>query len=236
MGPMVSGSLRLTNGQLPNLFIETEGFAIVNEENIPYRSKLLGSHFIVEFQDPLRNENEVDEIFRVSKHIIDNMILSQVAIEGIGLFYTVEHCRKSNGDMVISIPDQSPKDESSILVFNDVLNIIGKYPDVRYAIRDLNSGLTDRENCPVYFYRCIETLAKFITGKVDEIGEDGWKDFHSRIGTKRDDMKILEGINKAHRHGHHSFFTKEQHLCMMKETRFFIRSVLNYLNTSRVTV
>ncbi|MDE2589110.1 MAG: hypothetical protein KGL95_05545 [Patescibacteria group bacterium] len=230
MATIVVGSLILSNGQSPHIFIEVEGYAVVNNEKTEYVSKIIGSHIIIEFPNSLKNENETDDIFRISRHIIDNMILSQTVIVGSGLSYTVEYCKKSNVEMILATPDHAPDDKIKIPDLPDIYQIIGENSEIRYAIRDFNSGLIDRENCPLYFYRCIESLAKSITKKEDNnLESKDWEQFHSVLETKREDMKTLEEFNPSHRHGSHSFFTKEQHLEMMKETQFFIKKVLNHL-------
>jgi hypothetical protein len=46
-------------------------------------------------------------------------------------------------------------------------------------------------------------VRKTIVNK-EELEAKDWNDFHSKIGTTRDDMKALEAINAKHRHGTHS--------------------------------
>jgi len=230
MTTYVSGTLRLANGQGPHpLFISVDGAIQVDKATMPYQLEILGGHIMLRFPRGFQEEDHnVDELFRFARHIVDNAILSQIALEGVGLSYTLDYCRTRDGKVLILDPDRAPQIDGIALSFGDVLELTGSRAQLRYAIRDFNQGLIDREDCPFFFYRAIEILAKTITNK-EELDAKDWNDFHGKIGTTRDDMKALEAVNAKHRHGTHSYFTKEEHLIMLRTVKYFMLKSLKHL-------
>jgi len=228
MSTVVCGTLRLTNGQAPSIFDDLSGTAKVGNVDVAYRCTIFGGHIVVEYTGGLQEE-EIDEVFRVTRHLVDNRVLCRVLIEGIGLSYTLEYCRKPPGEIILAAPDQAPQVEELEADVKTFFNLMGSKADLRYAIRDFNQGLIDRESCPFLFYRAIETCARVVSGTAGKLTSEAWKGFHSKIGTGRGDMKLLEEFDDKHRHGIHEYFTREQHLSMMWTARHFLLKTVSYL-------
>lgn len=127
MSTIVSGSLRLSNGQKPGLCIETsfiKGY-LENGSNLTYQCKIIGGNILVEVIEGFQEEEViVDEIFRISRHIVDNLILSQVALEGIGLTYTLEVCKTHTGEVIDAQPDFIPQLEEIKFEYQDIFDLI----------------------------------------------------------------------------------------------------------------
>jgi hypothetical protein len=232
MSTSVSGSLRLLNGQVPNLNFELNGILKIEKEDVEWQCRILGGHFIVEFPNWPTKHQDDDEIFRVAQTLIDNMILCPIVDEGVGLSYTLEHCKKWNGEIILKKPDQAPQIEDIQIDRDRIFNLIGGQPELRYAIRDFNQGLLDRENCPILFYRAIETLAKLFTNK-EKLEAKDWNTFHLKLHTERSDMETLKRIADNHRHGTHIYFTKDEHLIMMRTVRYFLMKSIAFLLSSQ---
>lgn len=228
LSTIVSGTLILPNGEEPKIYFETDGALINGKVKVPYKCSILGKHISLEFLEGFESENDIDKIFRAAKHIIDSTILSRVILDGVGFLYTIETCRKHNGEFHLAKPDQAPLEQNISFDTNLLIKLIGLEENLMFAIRDFNQGLIDRENCPVLFYKSIEILAKLLTGK-KELESKDWNEFHKKIGTKRDDMKVLEEINEPHRHGNRIPFIREQHFIMMKTTRNFLIKTIEFL-------
>jgi hypothetical protein len=224
---IICGTLRLSNGQVPDIFIDWPGkIKTDKDDEIGFRCKILSGHIIVEYFHSLKDE-DIDEVFRMTRHLVDYTILTKILFERIGLLYTLETCKRDTGEIVNAIPDRAPAVEDIQISFSDVLNLIGADHRLRYALKDFNQGLITREDCPFYFYRSIETLAKAVCKK-DKINRKDWNEFHLKVGTTKKDMDLLLSFNLEHRHGTHLEFNKDQHLKMMKTVNYFITSTLRY--------
>jgi len=185
-----------------------------------------GGNITVRFLDGFADD-PVDEIFRLSRHIIDSTILAQVVLKGTGLSYTLSHYRKDN-EVFLATPDQVPTREELRISVDDLIVLMGRKPELRYALLDFNMGLIYREDCPIHFYRSIETLARIVTG-LDKIDGSVWNDFHAKLGTSRDDLDELYRINISHRHGTHTSFNKDEHRIMMETTKYFLVRTIHFL-------
>jgi len=237
MSTMVSGSLKLPNGRAPDVFFKVSDASIQwNKGNISYECNILGGHILVEFLEGLE-ENEIDdEIFRLAKYIIDNIVLTQTVLQGVGLSYTVEYCWKGKSEIVAAIPDKAPDTGDIQVNHQEIFRLMGIFPLLRYAVRDFNQGLIDREDCPFFFYRAIETLAKLICHTTDDLEPKDWSNFHNKIGTSLSEMRELIELNKNHRHGIHKFFTKDQHLIMMRTVKHFLVKSIQFLYEDTVNL
>jgi len=225
---IVSGHCHLSNGTKPTLFYESSGIIVKDEKKIEYKCRIFNDQISLEFTESLGTD---DDIFRFSRHIVDSMFLTLVPYHRVGIDYTLESARKQDGSIVNSIPDKAPAVDPIDCDQITLQKMLGKEPRLRYAIRDYNHGLLNREDCPFYFYRCIETLAKLVTDD-DEINNDVWKQLHDTLGTERSDLQTLEEINRPHRHGTHSEFNKAQHLKMMEEVTNFLTKSINHIRQS----
>jgi hypothetical protein len=225
MNVLVLGSIRLSNGDPPlSASWAAHGGGKSDTEELEFNLNIVAGRITVEYLKGFQNEGvNVDEVFRTTRHLIDNSVSKNILFEGIGLQYVLEQCRLATGDVVKATPDQAPPTGEETQKFDDIefYNVLGGDDKLRFAIRDFNAGLLDRENCPLLFYRAIETLAKDVIGK-DDLDSSDWKAYHTQVGTNRENMKLLEELNKRHRHGTHTPFNREQHLEMMKATKYFL--------------
>lgn len=228
---VVSGTLRQSNGEFPPLFINaSDGKVQLGTGTSPCEITILGGHIIVRI-DSVPEDMPDDEVFRITRHIVDAAVLTQTVRQGVGLSYTVENLWRGTGDVMRAVPDSVPRTETININDKEVGNLIGANTLLRYAVRDFNQGLVYREDCPLLFYRAIETLAKLVCNKNDseKLSQKDWDIFHKQIGTKCNDMKELHTIEKSHRHGIHSSFTKEQHLTMMRTADLFLIRTIRFL-------
>lgn len=233
---VVSGTVKLSNGQTPSIYVKLPGAIRLHEQEIDYECIIIGGNITVIFPVGIC-EDILDEIFRITRHIIDNAILALAINYGIGLLYTLDFCRTSCGDVVQALPDQVPKEDATeTLAYYDIYKLMGVRPDLRYAIRDYNQGLIQREDCPIFFYRAIETMAKIVCNKESDITKADWDNYHKKIGTSFDEMKVLYHINKSHRHGTHNSFTKEDHVAMLISINHFIVKTIKYLNKQNTNI
>lgn len=227
---IVSGSLRASNGDLPNFLIDaSEGKVQLGTGTSPCEITILGGHIMVRI-DSVPADISDDELFRITRHIVDATVLTQTVRQGVGLSYTVESLWRGTDDVVHAVPDSVPRAEPININDKEVGNLIGGHTPLRYAVRDFNQGLVYREDCPFLFYRAIETLARVVCNKSDgKLSGKDWNTFHKQIGTKRGDMKELHTIEKSHRHGTHTYFTRDQHLTMMKTVDLFLIKTIRFL-------
>jgi len=221
--------MHLSNGKKPDISTETSGTIKLEKLEIEYDCKILKNHIMIELSENIfehMNKN-IDNIFVFSKHLINNIILGQVLVYGIGLSYTLETMRTPNGEIIDATIDRIPP-ITGITNNIKLQNIIGRNGLLRFAIRDINQGLNYREDCPFYFYRSIETLVTVLCGGND-IDKKAWGSFHKMLGTSREDMSVLDKINRGHRHGHHEKFTAEQHIEMLKSVNLFFSKTFKIL-------
>ncbi|VVB66654.1 Uncharacterised protein [Candidatus Gugararchaeum adminiculabundum] len=199
-----------------------------------FTCRIACSHILVEIFDCLEEENRRDDdIFRITHHIIDTVILSYILKEGLGLTYSLDYCKKSDDQIRMAHPDKAPslvdKNINLQKFCNEVSKIIGLNHELRWAVRDFNTALIDREECPLLFYRAVETCARLVTKNYGELGEEGWDNFYLSTNTNRADMRTLRDFHGAHRHGIHKAFGSEEHLKMMTEAKFFILKTIDFV-------
>ncbi len=227
---LVSGTLRLANGQPPHVpCFQASGRAAAPDGEVTYQCTILGGHILVELSGSvLERDQPVDHIVDFVRDLIDALVLTEVAMHGVGMHSTIEYCRKYNGEVSLAGVDRSPHLAVVPADAKGILDLIGPMPRLRWALRDYNQGLVDRKDCPFFFYRAIETFAKVVTNKDDLSGED-WAEFHSKLGTQRADMTLLEDLSKKHRHGTRPDFSKDQHSTMLETVGRFVTSALKCL-------
>lgn len=233
MGVFISGRAFLSNGQTPNCLIRIPGrFKLKNRaDTYEYHLTILGGCILLEFTSDIQVENR-DELFVIARHAVDLAILSCVVLEGVGIVYTLEHIGKERGSVVPCQIDRAPTTGLETLQREELFPILME-STVRYALRDFNSGLINREDSPFLFYRSIETIAKAILRKEEKLEPEEWARCHQLLGTTRDDLKTVEEFSTPHRHGNHTAFNGEQQLAMMKETKYFLLKALAYLKTTQ---
>ena len=227
-GVLVSGKISLSNGRPPDIYIMSSGRMPSEEEDRRFKCTILGGHIVVEYPDGAPTD-DVDDIFRVSRLLVDNTILSTVVTEGVGLSCVLDYCRTDSGEVALAPYDKAPAVEPKVdrATITDLMAVV---PYLRYAIRDLNQGLLHREDSPVYFYRAIEALARSISRSYAELTPADWGRLHEALGTSRDQLSVLENLTKSHRHGSRVRFSRDQHLQMMSATRSFLVRAIEYLD------
>lgn len=226
MKATVAGSIFHSNGHDTGLHMDAR---LSGPDGVTCHFKLMGGHFVCDL-DGLAEACSTADVLQTSRHLIDTVVLSQVVADRLGLHYTVEYCTIAGRGMVPTAPDVAPA--LPALAFDhlqEIFDIVGKYGDgLKYALRDYNAGLLDRENAPVLFYRCIETLALLVTGR-DDVDDRTWAAFHQALGTSKNDLSALLRFAKSHRHGAHVAFGAKEHVAMMAETHAFILKTLRWL-------
>lgn len=226
----VCGSLFFSNGLRPNgASISLDGSAGIGTQDpnlmVNFKLDIVGGFIHLNYPD-FPDDKSDDEMLRASKHIIDTALLGVILRDGHGTAYSLEVFSRGNR-VGTPIPDYLPVDPSidSTALFR--LNAVNQR--VRYALRDFNSGLTNREDCPFFFYRAIETLAKAIQNKDEKLSAADWDEVHSKIGTTRAGVETVLGFSGTHRHGNHSGFSPEEHSEMLEKTRLFLKKGTDYL-------
>ena len=149
--------------------------------------------------------------------------------------------RLSNGQSPSLCFDFISQLESISFRVEDVSKLLGIIPELRYAVRDFNQGLLDRENCPFLFHRATETLAKLICSR-EELSKKDWDDFYQKLGvseteiTNLEILEIKEKITHPHHHGNHVFFSKEEYLKMLRNVRLVLsRTIQLIINQKEFT-
>ena len=227
---MVSGTLRLSNGELPGYFSSTsESIRLVTGE-LSCEGTILGGHVFVRI-DGLQEDMLDDEVLRIAGYIMDNLALTQTVTAGVGTSYTVENYWKDAGLVLRVMPEKAPQVEDLGHDEKELFGLISDSAQLRYAIRDFNQGMVYCQDSPYLFYRAIETLARLVCEKDDfqNIGKKDWKSFHRQVGTTYDELKELHNFVKRQRHGPHVYFTRSQYIEMMRVTRLFLTRTIQFL-------
>ena len=227
---IVSGTLLLSNGELPNYFSTLSESIRLVTGNLSCEGTILGGHIFVKIEG-LQEEMLDDEVLRIAGYIMDNLALTQTVTEGIGTSYTLENYWKDSGLVLRVIPDQVPAVGAFGYDSRQLFGLITRNAQLRYAIRDFNQGLVYPQDCPYLFYRAVETLARFVCQKDDfqSLGKKDWKLFHKCIATNYDDLKELHKFAKRQHHGSYAYFTKNQYLAMVSAARLFLTRTIQYL-------
>jgi hypothetical protein len=226
---LVSGTLRLPNGELPDYFANKSETVRMATGDLSCEGTILGGHITVKIEGP-QIEVLDDEVLRIAGYIIDNLVLTKTVIEGVGASYTIENYWKDTGFVSRISPDQAPSAETTALEEEKVYDLISQNSQLRYAVRDFNQGLIYCQDCPYLFYRAIETLARLVCGKdgFQNLSKKDWRVFHKKIGTKYDDLKELHDFARRRHHEPQAHFTGHQHLAMMKAARLFLMRTIAY--------
>src|SRR5271157_1872410 len=233
---LVFGEIRFSNGQLINTPKPWEVRGSAKKEKtdatqFDYRLNITNGMAVIEYsgmQVASDDYQKIDNLCMYSRNILEIAILANAITEGIGFQYTLTYCRTSDGKLIVARPDQAPKDEALNIGSARLYDMLDGNSQIRFALRDFNSGLIDRENCPFLFYRTIESLAKAIVGK-DALGDADWNEYHTKIGSSKKELALLETFGGGHRYGIHKRFEAEDHVRMMRITRSFIVRTLNFL-------
>ena len=225
---LVCGTISLSNRQPPDIYTMSSGRLPLEEGDKRFKCTILGGSIVVEYPDGAPTDDE-DDIFRVTRHLVDNTILSTVVTDGIGLSCMLDYCLTDSGEVVLAPYDKAPAIEPQVdrATATDLMGVV---PNLRYAIRDFNQGLLHREDSPLYFYCAIEALARIISKSDSELTSGDWSRLHESLGTSREQINVLWKISKSHRHGNRVPFSKEQHLEMMSSTRRFLALAIAYLD------
>ncbi len=227
---IVSGTLRLSNGELPNYFSTLSENVRLVTGDLSCEGTILGGHIFVKIEG-LQEEMLDDEVLRIAGYIMDNLALTQTVTEGVGASYTQENYWKDSGLVLRVMPDQAPAVGAFGYDSRQLFALITRNAQLRYAVRDFNQGLVYSQDCPYLFYRTVETLARFVCQKDDfqSLGKKDWKLFHKRIATTYDDLKELHNFAKRQHHGAYAYFTKNQYLAMVSTARLFLSRTIQYL-------
>jgi hypothetical protein len=227
---MVSGTLRLSNGELPSYFLSmSDSFRLAAGE-LSCEGTILGGHISVRI-DGLQREMLDDDVLRIAGHIMDNLALTQTVTSGAGTLYTIESYWKDAGLVLRVVPETAPPVEPLGHDDKELYGLISDSAQLRYAIRDFNQGMVYSQDSPYFLYRAVETLVRLICEKDDfqNIGKKDWKSFHRQIGTTYDELKELHTFLKRQRHGSNVYFTRSQYTGMMKTTRLFLIRTIQFL-------
>jgi len=227
---MVSGTLRLSSGELPGYFFSSSDSVRLTEGELSCDGTIIGGHIYVKI-DGLQKDMLDDEVLRVAGHIMDNMVLTRAVMEGIGASYSIENYWKEDNLVLHVIPEKAPPVEALGHDEKEVYTLISNNAQLRYAIRDFNQGMVYCQDSPYLFYRAIETMARLTCGKDDfqNLGKRDWRLFHKRIGTTYDDLKELHNFMKRQRHGPYICFKRHQYIGMMGTVRLFFTRTIQYL-------
>ena len=129
--------------------------------------------------------------------------------------------RLSNGQSPSLCFDFISQLESISFRVEDVSKLLGIIPELRYAVRDFNQGLLDREK---------------------GLSKKDWDDFYQKLGvseteiTNLEILEIKEKITHPHHHGNHVFFSKEEYLKMLRNVRLVLsRTIQLIINQKEFT-
>ena len=227
---MVSGTMRLSNGELPGYFSSmTDNIRLVTGE-LSCEGTILGGHVFVRIEG-LQEDMLDDEVLSIAGYIMDNVALTQTVTEGVGTSYTIENYWKDAGLVLRVMPEKAPPVEARGHDEKELFGLISDSAQLRYAIRDFNQGMVYYQDSPYLFYRAIETLARLVCQKDDfqNVGKKDWKSFHRQVGTTYDELKELHNFVKRQHHGPNIYFTRSQYIDMMRTTRLFLTRTIQFL-------
>ena len=227
---MVSGTMRLSNGELPGYFSSmSESIRLVTGE-LSCEGTILGGHVFVRIEG-LQEDMLDDEVLRIAGYIMDNLALTQTVTAGVGTSYTIENYWKDAGLVLSVMPENAPPVEDLGHDEKELFGLISDSAQLRYAIRDFNQGMVYCQDSPYLFYRAIETLARLVCEKDDfqNIGKKDWNSFHRQVGTTYDELKELHNFVKRQRNGPNIYFTRSQYIEMMRVTRLFLTKTIQFL-------
>ena len=227
---MVSGTLRLSNGELPGYFSSVSESVRLVTGDLSCEGTILGGHIFVRIEG-LQQEMLDDEVLRIAGYVMDNLALTQAVTKGVGASYTIENYWKDAGLVLRAMPEQAPPVEALGHEEKEVFALIGDNAQLRCAARDFNQGMVYSQDSPYLFYRAIETLARLVCEKDDfqSIGRKDWRTFHRQIGTTHDELKELHNFARRQRHGPHIYFTRSQYVGMMRTARLFLTRTIQFL-------
>ena len=229
MSTIVVGNIRMANGMVPSLRTWHEGqIAPTVPDNlfIRYSCSIRNGSFLVEFPEEM--PYHIDDIFTTAMNVINNTVLSIVAEQGIGLSPTIGYCKMQSGEIKPFVPAAVRPDKT--LNGDNIRAMMGSVPAFRDAVADYNRALLHTEDCPFFFYRFIETLARVVCNKGadDRVAREDWDKFHSKLGTSRSDLAILMELAGKHRHGNRVVFDSEQQQAMMRTARLFMLAFVEW--------
>ena len=215
----------MANGRKHLSYVSSSATAIIENVMCDFSLEILNGSIRLELRGPL-SIWENDDLIRIGKRIIGTTVSGLVMENGIGLTFTIESLLRPPSLFPASV-DQAPI-ASKHVSWSDCLTVSGIFDQFDWALRDFNTGLIDRENCPFFFYRCIESLALAVS-KEEEIGKGAWEKFHAALGTSRSEFPTIMKFGKKHRHGTRLVFKANDHLEMMREVRNILTWTHAYL-------
>lgn len=104
----IVGGLHLANGAGPALFLEASATATVDvvptgPTPFGWRCTFLGGHLTLELRDVSEGgQLPIGEVFRVRRHLIDSAIAAEGVKQGLGLVYSIETCRRGDGQVFVA--------------------------------------------------------------------------------------------------------------------------------------
>jgi len=227
---MVSGTLRLSNGDLPGYFSSVSERVRLVTGDLSCEGTILGGHIFVRIEG-LQEDMLDDEVLRIAGYIMDNLVLTQAVTEGVGAWYTIENYWKDSGLVLRAVPEKAPPVEALGAGGKDLFTLLNNNAQLRFAVRDFNEGMVYSQDSPYLFYRAVETLARLVCGRDDfqNLTKKDWRLFHRMVGTTYDDLKELHNFARRQRHGPHAYLTRSQCVSMMRAARLFLTRTIQYL-------
>ena len=235
MSTIVVGNIRRANGEAPALGEHVvDGVEIGPSKPdhvlLPCNLFIHNGSFLIEF---LGDEHyRTEDIFEAALSFVSSFVLSKVVQQGVGLSLTIEYCKTQSNKIETFSPLVVRPDIR--LEGADMFAMLGAVYGFRNSVEDYNRGLLHRENSPVFFYRCIETLARVVCEKRsdDSLEARDWQHFHNALETSKADMNTLLGFSKSHRHGDRDVIPDDDYVEMMKTARLFIARFVRWYKKS----
>lgn len=226
MNTIVNAKLILPNGQIP--CIKTNLSSQLGE--FQYQCRIDVGCIVLEIV------NEIDEniIFPIAKNILDRVVVSLVLTYGAGLICIIENCILCTGEKIDynlngAFGASTFKGLDSKASFEVVIDLIMENYQFYLALRDINFGLIDHDECPFFFYRAIESMAKLVCKKEEKLTATNWTCFHEKLKTSKDDLKLLKLKGDSFRHAERNSFDASDHSAMWKTVHLFLTKTINYL-------
>jgi hypothetical protein len=180
--------------------------------------------------------NDVDKniIFLIAKNILDRVNTSLVLTYGSGLIFIIENCilctgEKIDYDLNGAFGASTFKGLDSKASFEVFIKLIMENYQFYLALRDINFGLIDHDECPFFFYRAIESMAKLVCNKEGKLTKSDWNEFHKKLATSKNDLELLKSKADSFRHAEREFFDASDHSAMWKTVHLFLTKIINYL-------
>lgn len=234
---VIRGSICLANGKATGLVCSSKGVLLEGNSSVEYASSLMDGACAVEMQCALEAPLTDDESVRRARHILLTDLLPNVLLQGTGVRLTLEWIERPGAAPKRVIVDgvlheTTPTDAINLSFLHQAISIL---PPVRWALKDFNHGLLEREDCPFMFYRAIETIGRVVIGQQEQ-SDLNWTEVHRRLGTSRSDLTILERLRNDHGHGSHTYFSRAEHDDMKNACNRVLERAIGYLDGNRPVI